>query len=351
MERKSTVPSARSECEYDRRAVYSDGLERNDFRIESERGIEVFVRWVRDESRADHRVPVLLLHGARAPSIPSFDLPVPGGSLASDLARAGHDVFLLDARGYGGSTRPPEMSVDPRQSPPLVRTAQVVRDIAATVDVARSRANADRVALLGWATGSQWLAHYAATHPYRVSHLALYNALHPVAGPWPLGDGMEDPERPGELRPGTLGGYAYATGDALLARWDQSIPIEDKDAWRDPAVADAYIESALASDPTSFERAPPSFRVPLGALADSFYLTRGHRLWDSTRVTARVLILTAERDFWSRSVDRKAMTRDLRGAANIERVLIPDATHYVHLDRPDRGRDNFLESVLRFLES
>jgi pimeloyl-ACP methyl ester carboxylesterase len=351
MERRSTVPSGRSGYDYGQGGAYSDGLERADFRIESELGIEVFIRWVRDASRADRRVPVILLHGARAPSIPSFDLPVPGGSLASDLARAGHDVFLLDARGYGGSTRPPEMSVDPRQSPPLVRSAEVARDIAATVDVARSRADADRVALLGWATGSQWLAHFAATHPHRVSHLVLYNALHPIAGAWPIGDGMEDPERPGELRPGALAGYAYVTGDALLDRWDQSIPIEDKDAWRDPAVAAAYIETALASDPTRYERTPPSFRVPLGALAGSFYLSRGHRLWNPTRITARVLILTAELDFWSRPADREAMARDLSGAAGVELVVIPDATHYVHLDRPDRGRDHFLESVLRFLRS
>ena len=84
-------------------------VERHDFTIESEPGIQIFVRKVRATASAgSEKAPILLLHGARVPGLGSFDLPVPGGSLAEDLALAGHTAYIIDARGYGGSTRPPE---------------------------------------------------------------------------------------------------------------------------------------------------------------------------------------------------------------------------------------------------
>ncbi|WP_431899960.1 hypothetical protein [Nonomuraea sp. bgisy101] len=62
------------------------------------------------------------------------------------------------------------------------------------------------------------------------------------------------------------------TADSLFPSWDRSIPSKDKTTWRDPAVADAYVKAALASDPTSASRTHASFRSPSGALEDSFYL-------------------------------------------------------------------------------
>ena len=39
----------------------------------------------------------------------------------------------------------------------------------------------------------------------------------------------------------------------------------------------------------------------------------------------------------------------LINAAEVETVTIPNATHHVHLDRGERGRDAFLEAVTVFL--
>jgi hypothetical protein len=57
---------------------------RADFFVPVERGVTIFVREVRG-SRGD-AVPVVLVHGARVPGLASFDLGIPGGSLAEDLA-------------------------------------------------------------------------------------------------------------------------------------------------------------------------------------------------------------------------------------------------------------------------
>jgi pimeloyl-ACP methyl ester carboxylesterase len=327
-------------------------VDREDFMIESQPGVEVFVREVRS-ANAPVGPPVLLVHGARVPGIASFDLTVPGGSLAEDLALVGHPAYVMDVRGYGRSTRPKEMSGEPGNCPPLVRSNAVVHDIATVVRAVRGRIGAPAVGLLGWATGGMWAGHYATVHPDRVSHVVFYNALyggtrgHPSLGP---GSDLEDPHSPGRFN-AEAGGYRLNSADGLLASWDASVPSDRLEQWRDPAIADAYVQAALASDDTSFTRTPPSFRAPTGALEDSFYLASGRQLWDASLITAAALIIRSEHDFWSRPEDAELMRSHLVHARAAHTAVIPNATHYVHLDRREAGRAPFLEEVLTFLRS
>lgn len=331
----------------------ADEITREDFFVENEIGQSLFVREVHTEaSKGASSMPVLLLHGARVPGVASFDLRVPSGSLADDLAHAGHSVYIMDARGYGYSTRPSEMSQSPDANPPLVRSPEVVRDIAAVVDWIRERRSVERVAMLGWATGGHWCGYYASLHPDRVSHLVLYNTLYGGSAEHPRighGSSLEDSERPGRFNAAGLGAYRFSTADSLFGSWDRSIPVEDKSRWRDPDVAAAYAKSALDSDSTSENRTPPSFRAPSGALEDSFYMATGHQFWDASLIESRVLVIASERDFWSRPADRELLERHLLHAEEVRSVVIPEATHYVHLDRSARGRDRFIEEVIGFL--
>lgn len=328
-------------------------VRRTDHRIAGEPGIELFVREVRAaEPGGGAAPPVLLLHGARVPSVASFDLPVEGYSLAADLARGGFVAYLLDLRGYGGSTRPPEMS-EPREAhPPLVRSDVAVRDVGAAVEWIREREGVAAVALLGWATGGHWAGHYATLFPERVRHLILHNTLyagsdrHPRLGP---ASGLEDPERPGRPDRAGLGAYRLSTAASLFGAWDESIPVADKEVWRDARVAAAYAAAALASDPTSSARNPPSFRAPSGALEDSYYLASGRRLWDASLVRSPTLVLRSGADFWSREEDLRLLEAHLDHAARVRAVTLAGATHFVHLDRPERGRSRFLAEVVGFL--
>lgn len=197
--------------------IRAQELERIDHYIDGDPGVTLFVREVRAiESRQRSLPAVLLLYGARVPSVPSFDLPVPDYSLAADLANAGFAVYLLDARGYGGSSRPLEMTDPPDAYPPLV----------------------------------------------------LFNTLyggtdrHDRIGP---GSGLEDPDVPGRFNT-DYGSYRLSTAESLFGAWDASIPVEEKDQWRDARVVDAYAQAALASDSSSYLREPASFRAPNGAI-------------------------------------------------------------------------------------
>lgn len=61
---------------------------------------------------------ILMMHGATYSSGSLFDVPLGGLSFMDHLAAQGYDVYALDVRGYGGSTRPPEMSAPAEEAAP-----------------------------------------------------------------------------------------------------------------------------------------------------------------------------------------------------------------------------------------
>src|SRR5438552_1862339 len=124
-------------------------VSRQELFANSDAGVRIHIREVRTDA---HRAcePILLVHGARVSGIASFDLPVAGGSLAADLTDKGFCAYVIDIRGYGESTRPPEMAEPPQNHSPLVRSADAVRDIDAAVDLIRKRTGMARISLVGW---------------------------------------------------------------------------------------------------------------------------------------------------------------------------------------------------------
>jgi len=210
-----------------------------------------------------------------------------------------------------------------------------------------------KVALLGWATGGLWAGHYTTMNPEKVSVLMLYNTIygggsnHSTLG---SGTNMEDPERPGRFNETEFGAYRLNTAASLLPSWDSSIPVEDKSEWRDPLVVEAYVKESMASDETSEDRVPASFRSPSGAMEDTYYVASGRQLWDASLIKVPTLVIQSENDFWSRNEDRDRLVQQLIHSPFVKEVLIEDATHFVHLDRPEKGRDRFIKEVVQALQ-
>lgn len=327
---------------------------RRDFTVATVDGVHVAIREVTPAGGArDGAMPVILLHGTRLPGLSEYDLPVPGGSLVEDFARAGHASLILDARGFGRSDRPAAMSRPPQESKPYARCMEIVRDVDAAVGAAPKSGTDGRVALMGWGVGATVMLIYAALWPEKVSHVILYNVLygggtsHARYKDHPL----EDPQHPGRFNVGRYGGYSFNSPDMLMKKWDESIPIEDRDQWRDPAIARAFVQALIDGDPTALQRDPPSYRSPNGMLEDSYYMGRGKKLVDACLVQAKVLIIRPGRDYFSRPDDVAALRADLVNAERVELWEPPDATHFVILDRPERGRTETIETITRFLRS
>lgn len=104
--------------------------------VPSEPGIEIYVRNKRPADMSAFRPErtLLFVHGATYPAHTSFDLQLDGLSWMDYIAARGYDVYLLDLRGYGRSTRPQEMDQAPDANAPIVRGVTAVTDISAVVD-------------------------------------------------------------------------------------------------------------------------------------------------------------------------------------------------------------------------
>ena len=141
-----------------------------------DRGVQLYVRNKRPQAMTQFSAArtVLFVHGATYPSETSFDLEVGGFSWMDYLAQRGWDAYLMDVRGYGRSTRPPEMSQPPHTHPPIANTDVAVRDLGAVVDHILARRGIARLSLIGWSWGTSIVGGYAAESSAKVERLVLY---------------------------------------------------------------------------------------------------------------------------------------------------------------------------------
>ena len=97
---------------------------------------------------------LLFVHGATYPAETAFDLPIEGESMMDLIAQQGYDVFLVDIRGYGGSTRPPEMDQPAAANKPVATSADAAKDLGAAVDYVLKTRSIPKLDLMGWSWGT-----------------------------------------------------------------------------------------------------------------------------------------------------------------------------------------------------
>lgn len=326
---------------------------RRDFFLQAGDGVGLAVREVRPDGPTE-RTPMVLLHGTTIPGISEFDLPVPGGSLAEDLARKGHVCYILDARGFGQSERAAEMENPPVPTRPLVRTIEITRDLEAAVDHLRHATGQNQVGVFGWGLGGTCAAMLSALRPEKISHIVLYVVVYGGVGGHPMfadRTRWDDPAHPYRLNPAEFGNYKLNQLGSLKGHWDSLIPIEDKDVWRDPAMVDAFEAALLVGDPTSRDREPPSYRSPNGMMEDLHLMgAHGQRLFHASQIYSKVMIVRPGHDNLARKEDIDVLVEDLCHAEEVILWEPEDSTHYLILDRPERGRDELLARLDSFLE-
>jgi pimeloyl-ACP methyl ester carboxylesterase len=93
------------------------------------------------------------------PSEPAIDIYV-RNKRPANLATSsrGTDVYCLDVRGCGRSTRPKQMSEPTQTNPPIARTPDAVKDIAAVLNFILERRSIPQLNLLGWSWGCTLMA-------------------------------------------------------------------------------------------------------------------------------------------------------------------------------------------------
>jgi len=157
-------------------SAQSPKLVMDEMMVPSEPGIEIYVRNKRPADMNAFRPErtLLFVHGATYPAHTSFDLKLDGLSWMEYIAARGYDVYLLDLRGYGKSTRPKEMDDKSDANAPIVRGTTAVKDISAVVDFILKRRGIPRLNLMGWSWGTTLMATYTTQNASQVERLVLY---------------------------------------------------------------------------------------------------------------------------------------------------------------------------------
>ena len=302
-------------------------------------GIEIFVRNKRPASMTAFRPErtVVYVHGATYPAHTAFDLKLGGLSWMEYIAQRGYDVYLLDLRGYGKSTRPKEMSEDAAKNPPLVRGDTAVKDIGTVVDFVLARRNIPRVNLLGWSWGTTLMATYASQNNAKVERLVLY------APSWIR-------QTPSLVRtgPGPTPAYRTVSRDAALGRWMTGVP-EDKKATLIPAGwFDAWADATFASDPEGAKMNPPVLRAPNGVVQDGLdYFGAGKPYYDPAKITAPTLLVLGEWDRDTPPYMAQTLFPLLTNSPGKRFVMLAEGTHTIIMEK---NRIKLFEAVQSFLD-
>jgi pimeloyl-ACP methyl ester carboxylesterase len=302
-------------------------------------GIEIFVRNKRPANMTSFRPErtVVFVHGATYPAHTAFDLKLGGLSWMEYIAQRGYDVYLLDLRGYGKSTRPKEMDEDAKANPPLVRNDTAIKDISTVVDFVLARRNIPRVNLLGWSWGTALMAGYTARNNAKVERLVLYAPV------W-----IRTTASLVQAGPGPTPAYRTVSRDAALGRWMTGVP-EDKKAALIPAGwFDQWADATFATDPVGSKQNPQVLRAPNGVVQDGLdFWSSGKSTYDPSKITVPTLLIHAEWDRDTPAYMAQTLFPLLVNSPGKRYVQLAEGTHTIIMER---NRMKLFEAVQNFLD-
>lgn len=253
------------------------------------------------------------------------------------LAQHGYDVYLVDVRGYGKSTRPAEMDSPADQNEPIVRTETAVKDVGAAVDFILQRRGVAKLNLMGWSWGTLIMGWYTAQHNDRVAKLVLYAPQWLRNAPAPTDAGAK------------LGAYRTVTREAAKTRWLTGVA-ENKKADLIPAGwFEAWADATFATDPVGAAHVPPVLRAPNGVVADSreFWKNAGKPLYDPADIRVPTFLAHAEWDADLPSYMLDAYFEKLVNVPYKRYVQIGEGTHTVIMEK---NRMQLFQTVQQFLD-
>ena len=310
-----------------------------DMMVPSEPGIDIFVRNKRPANLTNFTAArtLLFVHGSTYPAHTGFDIPLGGQSWMESIASHGYDVYCLDVRGYGRSTRPKAMDQPAANNPPVARTPDAVKDITAVLDFILKRRNIAKLNLLGWSWGCTLMAITAIQNPDKVARLMLYAPGWLRTTPSLLNSG-----------PGPLGAYRTVTREQAKARWMNGVPEGKQAALIPPGWFEQWADATWATDPVGAKQNPPVVRAPNGTVQDTQeFWTSGKTMYDPANITMPALIAIGEWDRDTPPYMAQAIFPLLVNSPGKRLVMLAEGTHHMMLEK---NRAALFKAVQAFLD-
>jgi pimeloyl-ACP methyl ester carboxylesterase len=319
------------------------GIVMEEAMVPSDPGISVYVRNKRPAGMAafSPEKTVLYVHGATYPSATAFDLKLDGTSWMEYIARAGYDVWLVDVRGYGHSTRPAAMDQPPGANPPFATTAEAARDVGAAVDHILRKRGIQKLNLIGWSWGTVTMALYTSQNNAKVNRLVLYAPV------W-----IRTTASLVQTGPGPLAAYRTVPISAARQRWLTGVPADKQKELIPAGWFEAWADATWKTDPKAMAQNPPTLRAPNGVVAD------GQRYWaagpgkatmpyNAADIRVPTLLIKAEWDADTPAYMAQTLFPLLSGTPYKRYVEIGEGTHTVIMER---NRMSLFREVQLFLD-
>ena len=300
-------------------------------------GIQLYIRNKHREGIKHFRTErtVIYVNGATQASEATFDLALDGYSWMDYLATRGYDVYFVDLRGYGPSSRPAEMHQAAADNAPVVRTSTAVKDLGTAIDYVLSRRELPCLDVIGWSWGATIAGAYTAGHNDKVCRLVLY------APQWVRGVVAQGSEVP-------LGAYQAWTPPQGRDRLQAGTPAAQKDLIFPPDWFRKWSSAELATDPEGATLNPPVVRTPNGIFQDNReYWFAGKPLWNPAMVTVPTLVARGEWDEVTILGDTLGVFAALSNARSKRMVVIGSGSHMVFIER---NREQLFREVQLFLD-
>jgi len=300
-------------------------------------GIELHLRNKRPATLNgfSERRTVVLMHGATYCSISLFDVPFEGVSFLDHFALAGYDVYAVDVRGYGGSSRPPELEKPADEHAPVVRTETGVRDLSCAIDFVLERRGLERLNLFAMSWGGSVAGSYTTLNNRLVRKLAL------LAPQWLSAT-------PSKIDPGgRLGAYRLIDLKKVKQHWLADVPEEKREDFPPDGWFEQWAETTLATDPLNAVQAG-AIRAVNGPVVDAReYWSAGRKIYEPSQIAVPVLLVHGE---WDRSVPIESALdyfKQLKGARYRRWVEIGEGTHMIALEK---NRFQVFDAVQQFFD-
>lgn len=274
---------------------------------------------------------VLFVHGATFPVAAAFDMDLPGGSWMENIAQRGFDVYAVDVRGYGGSTRPAAMDQEPSANPPFAVTRDAVRDVSAAVEFILKRRGVSRLNIIGWSWGTTTTGTYAAENPEKVVKVVLFGPV------WLM-----------ERRPQYQGAYRTGTRESVRTQTTAGVPKDRIEEISPNAWYDRWWAVLQATDPVGAKRTPPVIRAPNGVFKDlSEYWGSGKPFYDPAAIRAPTLLVVGEWDTTTAPAGAQGLFKHLTGSKDRRLLILSEGSHQMALEK---NRMHLIRAVQGFLE-
>ena len=274
---------------------------------------------------------VLYVHGGTFPSALSIAHRLDGRSWRDSLCEAGFHVWGLDFHGFGALSDPwPEMAAPAEAHPPLGRTEAASLQLEAALRFIVARHDGAPVSLIAHSWGTMVAGHCAGRCPDLIDRIVFFG---PIARRAPTVDRLRLPA------------WRLISIQDQWDRFTADVPAGEAPVLSEPHFA-AWAEAYLDCDPNSRTRAPQAVAVPDGAFQDIFDAWDGDLAYDPARVRAPLAIIRGAWDGMCTDADAAWLLAALSGAAERRDVVIPRATHLMHLEA---GRHALYRATAMFL--